>query len=182
MAIIMCPECGGKVSDTLDACPHCGYRFKETESSYSSVKKYQSKQVVLANRNRNGTATGAGIFLIVFGLFFVIAIIGIFLVILGINNISEAKANNENRHECAYYDLEKKKIILYSYDGVKHIVEPSDIIYASHPAGTENMMVKLSNQNKKIDCGNCPKQGVRRFNEYLEQIKEGSFDPSLLEE
>ena len=25
MALIQCPECGGKMSDTLDVCPHCGY-------------------------------------------------------------------------------------------------------------------------------------------------------------
>ena len=25
MALLLCPECGGKVSSTLKACPHCGY-------------------------------------------------------------------------------------------------------------------------------------------------------------
>lgn len=29
MAIIQCPECGGKVSDKAPACIHCGYPFKE---------------------------------------------------------------------------------------------------------------------------------------------------------
>ena len=28
MALITCPECKGSVSDTLDCCPHCGYKIK----------------------------------------------------------------------------------------------------------------------------------------------------------
>lgn len=30
MAIIQCPECGGKVSDAASACPHCGYPLVPT--------------------------------------------------------------------------------------------------------------------------------------------------------
>ena len=29
MALIRCPECDREMSDTLDACPHCGYRLTE---------------------------------------------------------------------------------------------------------------------------------------------------------
>lgn len=29
MALIICPECGGKVSDKADACIHCGYPIKD---------------------------------------------------------------------------------------------------------------------------------------------------------
>lgn len=28
MPIIICPECGGKVSTTLTACPHCGFKIE----------------------------------------------------------------------------------------------------------------------------------------------------------
>lgn len=28
MSVLKCPECGGMVSSTCDACPHCGYRIK----------------------------------------------------------------------------------------------------------------------------------------------------------
>lgn len=32
MALIICPECGGKLSDKADFCPHCGYnQFKKEE-------------------------------------------------------------------------------------------------------------------------------------------------------
>lgn len=30
MAFRICPECGGKVSDSRDNCPHCGYVFEQT--------------------------------------------------------------------------------------------------------------------------------------------------------
>lgn len=29
MALIKCPECGGKVSDKADACIHCGYPLRQ---------------------------------------------------------------------------------------------------------------------------------------------------------
>lgn len=32
MAVTICPECGGKASNTLSACPHCGFRLN-TQSS-----------------------------------------------------------------------------------------------------------------------------------------------------
>ena len=28
MALVTCPECGGKVSDQAEACPHCGFLLK----------------------------------------------------------------------------------------------------------------------------------------------------------
>ena len=30
MALIKCKECGKEISDTVDACPHCGYKYKKT--------------------------------------------------------------------------------------------------------------------------------------------------------
>ena len=29
MALMICPECGGQVSDKAHACPHCGYPIEE---------------------------------------------------------------------------------------------------------------------------------------------------------
>lgn len=33
MALIKCPECGKKMSDMADACPHCGYFMKKVSSN-----------------------------------------------------------------------------------------------------------------------------------------------------
>ena len=32
MSIVLCPECGGKVSTTRKTCPHCGFDFSETKN------------------------------------------------------------------------------------------------------------------------------------------------------
>ena len=41
MALISCPECGGKVSSTASTCPHCGYVFSEEEKEkLINNKKY----------------------------------------------------------------------------------------------------------------------------------------------
>ena len=29
MALMICPECGGQVSDKAHTCPHCGYPIEE---------------------------------------------------------------------------------------------------------------------------------------------------------
>ena len=33
MSLITCPECGGKVSTTADACPHCGWRLDKIKAA-----------------------------------------------------------------------------------------------------------------------------------------------------
>ena len=33
MSLITCPECGGKVSTTADACPHCGWRLDKARAA-----------------------------------------------------------------------------------------------------------------------------------------------------
>ena len=51
MAVMECPECQGKVSDTADACPHCGYSFAaEAERYKQEVKGYQKAEQ--ADRNK----------------------------------------------------------------------------------------------------------------------------------
>ena len=57
MALIVCPECQGKVSSTCDVCPHCGYRlspsrgraiFKCSEPQFGSWIRWTCKIVDVA--------------------------------------------------------------------------------------------------------------------------------------
>ncbi len=47
MALITCPECGGKVSDKAEACIHCGFPLKQMthNNAYYSIKliKFDTK-------------------------------------------------------------------------------------------------------------------------------------------
>lgn len=36
MALIKCPECGGKVSDRAENCIHCGYPIRPRRKSYAT--------------------------------------------------------------------------------------------------------------------------------------------------
>jgi len=41
MALSFCPECGGKVSDTAAACPHCAYSFQPAQAGGAGVTTIQ---------------------------------------------------------------------------------------------------------------------------------------------
>ncbi len=45
MALIKCPECGKKMSDKAESCPHCGYSLerKVSKSSNNTLEKLKSK-------------------------------------------------------------------------------------------------------------------------------------------
>ncbi|MCR4902245.1 MAG: DUF2225 domain-containing protein [Butyrivibrio sp.] len=42
MALIDCPECGGKVSDSAEACPNCGYAVKK---HFDTLKEEEKKKL-----------------------------------------------------------------------------------------------------------------------------------------
>ncbi len=45
MALIRCPECNKQISETVESCPHCGYKFSSGETK--KVKEKQGKFTVL---------------------------------------------------------------------------------------------------------------------------------------
>ena len=45
MALIICPECSGKVSDKAAACPHCGYPINSVVPNKTAERKYDLKLV-----------------------------------------------------------------------------------------------------------------------------------------
>lgn len=63
MALIACPECGKQISDTTHSCPHCGYRlFIDTSTSPQPNLSPTPIGEVQSN-------TGAGIGIIILGIF-----------------------------------------------------------------------------------------------------------------
>ena len=50
MALIHCPECNKEISDTVKACPHCGYRIKKTynrQPKKNALDKIDKKKMKL---------------------------------------------------------------------------------------------------------------------------------------
>ena len=47
MPIIICPECGGKVSTTLSACPHCGYKIDNNVEAPKPEPSVQNEKCLL---------------------------------------------------------------------------------------------------------------------------------------
>ena len=37
MALIKCPECGKKISDACDSCPHCGYPMHKSSNDVEDI-------------------------------------------------------------------------------------------------------------------------------------------------
>lgn len=57
MALITCPDCGGKVSDKANACIHCGRPFKnicKNEYVKKSVDELYSEHFVKESYEKNG--------------------------------------------------------------------------------------------------------------------------------
>ena len=47
MSLIKCPDCGKAISDTVDACPKCGYKFTEDKKRELNRKAKQGTKMVL---------------------------------------------------------------------------------------------------------------------------------------
>ncbi|WP_150540055.1 zinc ribbon domain-containing protein [Actinobacillus vicugnae] len=43
MALQRCPECRGKISDSVIACPHCGFSFKQADLTVYREKLEQRR-------------------------------------------------------------------------------------------------------------------------------------------
>ena len=107
MAIIKCPECGKEVSDTCDTCIHCGFKLKQP---ITIVKKEEEKEdmVLLADRDRSEPSNQTAIALIVVGVIFLFALLGLILLIIGVIMLLDSKNESKITHGCAYYSRSKK--------------------------------------------------------------------------
>lgn len=63
MALITCPECGGKISDTVKSCIHCGYNLNppaqnKTQDSFSKDYEEWKKKESQTNEGRKSKQMG----------------------------------------------------------------------------------------------------------------------------
>ncbi len=49
MALISCPQCGGKVSDSAQKCVHCGYDFLKAKQEEEKTKEKEHEAAVFNN-------------------------------------------------------------------------------------------------------------------------------------
>lgn len=57
MALISCPECNSRISDTAQTCPHCGYAIRVTVNDVIRIKidRYPTGQVYTLTIKEIGT-------------------------------------------------------------------------------------------------------------------------------
>ena len=53
MALIICPDCGGKVSDKAEACIHCGCPLKSNTSELKRLSDSVSQLMNTSQRDKN---------------------------------------------------------------------------------------------------------------------------------
>jgi len=179
MPIKKCPECGGKVSSTLDTCPHCGYRLKEVVEPEVIDVIDTPKEVVLANRKKCDNET-IGIVLLIVGVVATGFIVGIFLIVIGALMWVDASNNNKNTHEIASYDVENRKVKLYTVNGEKREVNPEDILGFSNSFINSSLQarIKIESGSTTLTLGGCDTENLERFKKALEEIKNGTFNPA----
>lgn len=109
MALVKCPECNGEISDTAVACPHCGYALIDERTVILEIKTTELKE-----KQRNIPMGIAflmfGIPAVLFGLFLIVMIVGVFAIVGGVALISVGISNMKWSQigQCPYCGLEIK--------------------------------------------------------------------------
>ena len=49
MALIICPECGGKVSDLAESCPHCGFPVSKMTIPHTDIEVKSRKSIFISD-------------------------------------------------------------------------------------------------------------------------------------
>lgn len=80
MALVICPECGKELSDKAESCPGCGYVLWNNGLSKTGKSKLSERET---SPTMGAIYIFCGILAVVFGIFTVVIIIGIFAIIGG---------------------------------------------------------------------------------------------------
>ena len=142
MALINCPECNKKISDTVKACPHCGYSLK-------GIKKNNVKN----NMNYHNKSVKTGIILVV--TIVVIVIFGI-NILNYFNNPSrkfiENLKNNDINNAKVVYNEEIKDDTNLVQNADKELLNNIDLIVDKYIDKSENYddTIELLNEYKSF--------------------------------
>lgn len=94
MALITCPECGKQVSDSAEACPHCGYPIKkklseavpdnsnQTESDPKTPKQKNTKKIIIIAAA-------------------LIAVVAVVIIVVSMNTLNETEKQNVSKVEAS---------------------------------------------------------------------------------
>ena len=197
MAVIICPECEGKVSSTLSACPHCGFKFtsKTVENDLNTNKmeinqkptltKSDSCPLVTVLKRKTTVPTTISVLFIFFGVFF--PIIGIVLRALGIVIIvwaaafgiaffvggfvfqSQINKNNQQPKEIVYYNKSNQTFLLYDYNGNRYELTKETILQrVSIKQGAKEYTGVLYDNSKQL--GWIASEDSRKLRDFVESL------------
>ena len=152
MALIMCPECGGKVSDTCEQCPHCGFRIKKQfgkavfRTSIQTKMSFWGKQCEITNaetKERLALLNGGDVF------------------VLDVKEDMKVKISDEeffNETVCLHSDENVEINIFFSYLGLE--VKKSLLSYVGGKRRGEECLV---GDGKQWRCPNCNEINDTRY-------------------
>jgi len=126
MALITCPECRKKISETAEKCPHCGYQL--TAEKVEEIKKNQQKIA-------NSTGIGCAV------------LVALFLVCAIVSSNSSDKAGNYQSSKSSSYEVVKNS----EWDGSVRQVESWLKANLKDPKSLE--FIEWSPVTKKADGG-----------------------------
>ena len=135
MAMINCPDCKNKVSDTAISCPHCGYILKETDQK----KNKADKEVVILLKRKLATYYLDIILIFLSWCLSFLAIknlkalygtipLGIICTLWCLSSIIKIRKNNRIAKECVYFDKANKTVDAYDLKGKSHLFALSNIV------------------------------------------------------
>lgn len=126
MALIKCPECGGNVSDTIEACPHCGFKLKKEKNILGKEITAKNEDVIVVVRRDRSQGNGVAGTCIILGILLLPLIIGLGLLIGGIDIMSTINKNNQISKELIYFDKTTNEFICYDVKGRTHRFKAED--------------------------------------------------------
>ena len=146
MALIKCPECGKDVSDTIDACIHCGFKLKKKPIEQKATNN-SSNLVVLMRRARVGKSRYVVLWAL--GIAFVFLIFGIFMIAIGIASIDVIQENNNVVYECIYYGKKQQQFVICDIKNKKYTVKPNEILKIDNNGLADSVRIKIKKPNGK---------------------------------